>query len=132
MNDTPSRKGSQAMLRLIAIAASTAAVLVLALPVEASAPPVGRLPNGPVTTVRAPKGTFVAIALPHLKGLSWRLARRIDTRVVTQVGEGDVGTTVVITYRAKAPGHTRVIYAATRGESTVARAARRYDVTVTR
>ena len=120
------------MLRLIAIAASAAAVLVLAVPVEASAPPVGRLPNGPVTTVKTPQGTFVSLALPHLNGLSWRLARRFDSRVVAQAGEGDIGTTVVITYRAKAAGHTKLIYAATRGESTVAKAARTYDVTVTR
>jgi hypothetical protein len=49
-----------------------------------------------------------------------------------QTGEADVGNTVVITYRAKAAGHTKVIYAATRGESSVARAARTLDVTVTR
>jgi hypothetical protein len=120
------------MLRLIAIATAAAAILVLAAPVEASAPPVGRLPKGPVTTVHTPKGTFVSIALPHLKGLSWRLARPINNRVLVEAAEGDLGTTVVITYRTKAPGHTKVIYAATRGESTVARAARTYDVTVTR
>src|SRR3569623_502213 len=118
-------------MRLIALAAATFAVLVLALPVEASAPPVGKLPKGPVTTVRTPKGTFVSIALPHLKGLSWRVARQFDSRVVAEAGEGDIGTTVVITYRAKAAGHTKVVYAATRGESTVAKAARTYDVTVT-
>ena len=120
------------MLRLITIVAVAAAMLVLAVPVEASAPPVGPLPKGPVTTVRTPKGTFVSVALPHLKGLSWRLARKIDTRVLVQVGEGDIGQTVVITYRAKAAGHTKVIYAATRGETSTARAARTFDVTVTR
>jgi predicted dinucleotide-binding enzyme len=52
--------------------------------------------------------------------------------VLVQAGEGDIGTSVVITFRAKAAGHTKVIYAATRGESTVARAARTLDVTVTR
>ena len=119
------------MLRLISLVAATAAVLVLAVPVEASAPPVGPLPKGPVTIVRTPKGTFVSLALPHLKGLSWRLARQVDSRVLVQAGEGDIGQTVVITFRAKAAGHTRVIYAATRGESSVARAARTLDVTVT-
>ena len=119
-------------MRLIALVAATAAVLVLALPVEASAPPVGKLPKGPMTTVRTPKGTLVSIALPHLKGLSWRVARKFDARVVAETGEGDIGTTVVITYRAKAVGHTKVVYAATRGESTVAKAARTYDITVTR
>ena len=120
------------MLRLISSATAAATVLVLAVPVEASAPPVGRLPKGPVTTVRTPMGTFVSVTLPHLKGLSWRLARRFDTRLVAQAGEGDIGATVVIIYRAKAVGRTRIVYAATRGESTIARAARTYDITVTR
>jgi hypothetical protein len=119
-------------MRLIALAAATFAVLVLALPVQASAPPVGKLPTGPVSTVRTPKGTFVSIALPHLKGLSWRVARQFDSRVVAETTEGDIGTTVVIVYRARAVGHTKVVYAATRGESTVAKAARTYDITVTR
>lgn len=118
------------MLRLTALAAATAAALLLVLPAAATAPPVGKLPKGPTTTVRAPKGTLVALALPRLKGLSWRLARPVDARVVVQVGEGEIGTSVVITFRAKGVGHTRVIYAATRGESSVARAARTLDVTV--
>jgi len=118
------------MLRLITIVAAAAASLVLVLPAGASAPPVGKLPKGPVTTVRAQKGTLVAIALPQLKGLSWRLARQVDSKVVVQAGEGNIGTSVVITFRAKGPGRTKVIYAATRGESTVARAAQTLDVTV--
>jgi hypothetical protein len=118
------------MLRLITLVAAAAASLVLVLPAGASAPPVGKLPKGPVTTVRAQKGTLVAIALPQLKGLSWRLARQVDSKVVVQAGEGNIGTSVVITFRAKGPGHTKVIYAATRGESTVARAAQTLDVTV--
>lgn len=116
---------------LITIVAGVAAALVLVLPAAASAPPVGKLPKGPITIVRAPKGTLVALALPQVKGLSWRLARSVDGKVVGQVGEGVVGTSVVITFRAKAAGHTKVIYAATRGESTVARAAQTLDVTVT-
>jgi hypothetical protein len=118
------------MLRLITIVAAVCAGLLLALPATASAPPVGKLPKGAVTTVRTPKGTLIALALPHLKGLSWRLARPVNGKIVVQIGEGDVGTSVVITFRAKAAGHAKVIYAATRGESTVARAARTLDVTV--
>jgi len=116
--------------RYWSIAAAVSAALMLVLPAEASAPPVGKLPKGPVTTVRTPEGTLVALALPHLKGLSWRLARPVDGKVVAQIGEGDVGASVVITFRAKAAGHTKVIYAATKGESSVARAARTLDVTV--
>jgi hypothetical protein len=118
------------MLRVTTLAAAAVAALVLVLPATASAPPVGKLPKGPVTTVRAPRGTLVAVALPQLKGLSWRLARPVDWKIIAQAGEGVVGTSVVITFRAKAVGHTKVIYAATRGESTVARAARTLDVTV--
>ena len=119
------------MLRLITLVAAASAALALTLPAEASAPPVGRLPKGTVTLVRTPTGTLVSLALPQLKGLSWRLARQVDSRVVVQTGEGVIGTSVVVTFRAKAAGHTKVIYAATRGESTVARAARTLDVTVT-
>ena len=118
------------MLRVIALAAALAAALVLVLPATASAPPVGRLPKGPVTTVRTPKGTLVGLVLPQVKGLSWRLARPVDGKVVVQIGEGVIGTSVVITFRAKAAGHTKIVYAATRGESSVARAARTLDVTV--
>jgi hypothetical protein len=118
------------MLRMISIAAAVSAALALALSAGASAPPVGKLPKGPVTTVRTPKGTFVSVTLPRLKGLSWRLARQFNTRVVAQIGEGDIGAAVVITYRAKAVGHTKLVYAATRGESTVAKAARTLDVTI--
>src|SRR3954452_18191158 len=118
------------MVRLITIVAASSAALMLVLPATGTAPPVGKLPKGPVTTVRTPKGTLVALALPHLKGLSWRLARQVDSRVLVQTGEGDVGTAVVVTFRAKAAGHTKVIYAATRGESAVARAARTLDLTV--
>jgi hypothetical protein len=118
------------MLRLITAVAVLSAALVLVLPAAASAPPVGKLPKGPVTTIHAQKGTRVAIVLPQLKGLSWRLARQVDSKVVVQTGEGVIGTSVVITFRTKAAGHTKVIYAATRGESTVARAAQTLDVTV--
>ena len=103
-------------------------MLVLAVPAEASARRRAARRDRS-TTVRTPKGTLVSLALPQLKGLSWRLARQVDARVLVQAGEGDIGTTVVITFRAKAAGHTKVIYAATRGESTVARAARTLDVT---
>ena len=130
LTSNASRKGTDPMLRLITILAGATAALALVLPAEASAPPVGKLPKGPVTAVRAPRGTLVAIALPQLKGLSWRLARPVDSRVLAEIGEGVVGASVVITFRTKSAGHTKVIYAATRGETSVAQAARTLDVTV--
>lgn len=90
---------------------------VLAAAALASAPPVGPLPKGPLTIVSAQRGTLVAVALPHQKGLSWRLARPVNQKVLREVSEADVGANVVIVYRALAPGRATVVYAATRGES---------------
>jgi hypothetical protein len=52
------------MLRLVA-AAAFLVVLVLPLPAAATAPPVGPLPKGPVTSISTHRGALVAVALPH-------------------------------------------------------------------
>jgi len=80
------------------------AVLLAAVPAGASAPPVGPLPAGQVTTVIAKRGTFVAVALPaqtSSSGLVWRLARR-NPAIVRQVAERGLGQTVVIVFKAAA------------------------------
>jgi hypothetical protein len=120
------------MLRLVVLAASVAATLVLALPASGSAPPVGPLPKGPVTTVRTPAGTLVAVALPHRAGgRVWRLARPVSPKVLVQVSEADVGKDVVVVYRAVAAGHVKVAYGLTRGETRKAYASLTVDVVVT-
>ncbi len=114
-------------------AASAAVVVLAAMLVTtalASAPPVGPLPKGPITSVSTPKGTLVAVALPHQAGRSWRLARQVNARVLRQVSEADVGANLVVVFKALAPGRATVVFAATRGESTKALAARTYDVSV--
>lgn len=119
------------MLRLTAAAAALATALVLVLPARASAPPVGPLPKGPVTTIATRAGTLVAVALPHrANGLVWRLARSVDPRVLVQVSEADVGRDVVVVYRAVRPGRVRLAYGLTRGETTRARASLTFVVTV--
>jgi hypothetical protein len=99
---------------------------------EASAPPVGPIPKGPVSTVTTEKGQLVAIALPRkATGLVWRLARHVDPAVLRQVSEADVGASVVVIFRATGRGTARVVFALTRGETTHALASVTHTVRVT-
>jgi hypothetical protein len=115
---------------LLAVAA---AALVLVLPAEASAPPVGPLPKGPVTTISTHKGSLVAVALPHrANGRVWRLARAVDPKVLREVSEADVGKDVVVVFRAVGAGKARLAYGLTRGETRHAYASLTFAVTVKR
>ena len=93
-----------------------------ALPITsatATAPPVGPLPTGAVVQVTAPKGSLVAVALPHRSaGLVWRLARKVDPSVLREDSEADVGNTVVVIFRTVGAGDAKVVFALTRGERT--------------
>jgi hypothetical protein len=121
------------MLRLVAAGATAVALLVLVLPAGATAPPVGTLPKGPVTTIRTTAGSLVAVALPHrANGLVWRLARGVDPKVLREVSEADVGKDVVVVYRAVGTGQVRLAYGLTRGETRGARASLTFAVTVAR
>jgi hypothetical protein len=121
------------MRRLSAAAAAAVTVLVLVLPAGATAPPVGPLPKGPVTTIHTTAGSLVAIALPHrANGLVWRLARAVDAKVLREVSEADVGKDVVVVYRAVGPGQVRLAYGLTRGETRRAHASLTSVVTVAR
>jgi hypothetical protein len=119
------------MFRLIAVGAAGLTVLVLVLPASGSAPPVGRLPKGPTTTIQTHPGALVAVALPHRpNGLVWRLAHGLDPRVLREVSEANVGRDVVVVYRAIRTGRARVVYGLTRGEARRAHASLTFAVTV--
>ncbi len=80
------------------------AAFVLTASAGASAPPVGPLPSGPTQHITTTRGQLVAVALPHSsKGRVWRLARPVDPKVLRQVSEADVGSSVVVVYRADRP-----------------------------
>ena len=65
---------------LVAVAVS-AALLAAGATAEASAPPVGPIPKGPVSAVTTQKSQLVAIALPRkANGLVWRLAMKRPLR----------------------------------------------------
>jgi hypothetical protein len=88
---------------------------------RADSTPIGTLPKGPQSSIASKRGTLVAIALPRQKpstGLVWRLARQVDPSVLRQVSEGDVGSSVVVVFRAVHTGSARVVFALTRGDSS--------------
>ena len=101
----------------------------------ADSTPVGPLPTPAVTKVTTAKGSLVAVSLPARPagtGLVWRVARPLDTRVVRQVGEADVGPSVVLVFRVVGRGRASLHFALTRGDaSPKAVRAVRYDVRVT-
>ena len=88
---------------------------------RADSTPIGTLPKGPRSSIASERGTLVAIALPRQKpstGLVWRLAREVDPSVLRQVSEGDIGSSVVVVFRAVHTGSARVVFALTRGDSS--------------
>jgi len=86
-----------------------------------TAVPVRRLPQGPVTTVLTQKGALIAVALPRQEastGLVWRLARAVDSSIVRQRSEAEVGPSVVVLFEVVGTGEASVAFALTRGESS--------------
>ena len=123
------------MHRYIAVVAVAAALIATLAGVAgartAAAPPVGPLPGGPSSTIQTQVGQLVAFALPHRpSGRVWRIARAINSRVLVQVGEADVGANVVLVFKAKAKGSATVSFGLTRGETAKAYEARRFIVKV--
>jgi len=114
----------------IVLLAALAAALVVVVPVHATAPPVGPLPKGPVTTISTAKGSLVSIALPSRAGKSWRLARGVNSKVLVEVTEANVGSNIVVIYRATGRGSAKVAYGLTRGETAKAYASATFNVRV--
>jgi hypothetical protein len=109
------------LIRLLCPALVACALGFCALQAFADSTPVGPLPPGPVATVVTPRGSLVAVALPRAAsstGLVWRLARPLDPAVLREVSEADVGSAVVIVYRAVGKGRARIVYAQTRGDTS--------------
>jgi hypothetical protein len=121
--------GTQRLFALLAAAAALTATMAGAG--TAASPPVGPLPAGPTSTIQTQVGQLVAFALPHrANGRVWRVARSIDSAVLVQVSEADVGANVVLVFKAKGKGSAKVSFGLTRGERTKAYEARRFIVNV--
>jgi hypothetical protein len=106
------------------------AALVVAGFAGATAPPVKYIPVGPVSTITTQRGQLVSVALPHAVGKSWRIARTVNADVLREVGEADVGSNVVVVFKAVGKGHATVVFARTRGETARADASRSFNVSV--
>jgi hypothetical protein len=105
--------------------------LTLTATALAAAPPVGPLPPGPTTQITTKRGEVVAIALPpQPNGRVWRLKGSIDTHIVREVSEANVGSTVVIIFKTTGRGTATLSYGSTRGETAKAFSARRFRITV--
>jgi hypothetical protein len=107
----------------------TVAVVVMAA--QATAPPVGPLPKGPVTTIGVQHGQLFAIVVPHPgTGLSWRGARQSDATIARPLDEGELNGNIIFVYRAGRAGKTTVIYALTKDEGPKALQARYFKISV--
>jgi hypothetical protein len=115
----------------IAAAAALAGAATFAAVGRADSPPVGPLPSGPTAIVQTQKGQLVAFALPRRSGgRVWRIARKFNAAVVRQVSEADVGSSVVLVFKAAGTGTTTVAFGLTRGETSKAFESRRFTVRV--
>jgi hypothetical protein len=117
----------------LTLALAVAAIGVPAGTAPADSTPVGPLPAGPTSRIHTQRGQLVAVALPHRSGGKvWRVARPFDGTRLRQVSEADVGSSVVLVFRALTPGSARITFGLTRGETAKAFEAREVVVTITR
>ena len=99
---------------------------------DASAPPIGRLPPSPVTTITTVTQELVSFALPRgASGLVWRTASDSDPAVAREFAEGDIpGNITVVVFITRKPGTTNVAFGLTRDEHVKAYRAARYRLIV--
>ena len=111
--------------------AVTAVALAAVAGAGATSPPIGALPPGPTATFVTQSGELVAVALPHRSGgRVWRIARKLNTAVLNQVSEADVGSNVVLVFKTKHAGNATLSFALTRGETSKALESRIFKVRV--
>ena len=98
----------------------------------ADSTPIGSLPAGPVGSIVTQRGELVAVALPvRSGGRVWRVARAFDAGVLRQVSEANVGSSVVLVFRALGTGATTITLALTRSDtSSVGLQSRRFHIRV--
>ena len=127
---TPITRRSLKVALALTIAAAVASATT-AVAARTDSTPVGPLPAGPASTIATQRGELVAVALPHrTAGRVWRIARTFDSRVIRQVGEADVGTAVVLTFKATGKGTATLRFGLTKGETAKAYESRRVAIVV--
>jgi hypothetical protein len=63
-------------------------------------------------------------------GRVWRQKGIVNPKILAEVSEADVGSTVVIVFKAVGPGRATIAYGLTKGETAHAYAGRRFFVAV--
>ena len=107
------------MKRVLTILLSICALAGGATVALADSTPIGPLPAGPIATINVQHGELVALALPQRTGgRVWRIARPLDPRVLRQLSEATVGSSVVLVFRASGTGQATVSLALTRGDAS--------------
>src|SRR5262249_54190858 len=109
------------MNRLRFLVPVSLALLVVAAAAFGDSTPIGSLPKGPTTSVSTQRGQVVGVALPAQRasgGLVWRVARQVDASVLRQVSEANVGSSVVVVFRATGAGTAEVAFALTKGDAS--------------
>jgi hypothetical protein len=118
-------------VRLVACAAVLALSALLASTALADSTPVGPLPAGPTSMIHTQPGQLVAVALPHrAKGKVWRVATSIDPGKLRQISEADVGSSVVLVFKALKVGNATIEFGLTRGETAKAYESRQFVVMI--
>jgi hypothetical protein len=80
---------------------------------------VGPLPAGPAASINVQHGELVALALPQRNtGSVWRVALPFDANVLRRVSEANVGSSVVLVFRARHTGRTTTLIARTKGDAS--------------
>src|SRR4051812_31335164 len=71
--------------------------------------PIGPLPAGSGGTIEFQQGEWVPPALPRRNaGRVWRVARPVNANVLREVSEANVGSSVVLVFRARGTGRATV------------------------
>ena len=120
------------MFRHSVLAAIVAATLTaFTLSASASAPPVGPLPKGPVTSIQVEHGQLFALVLPKPgNGYTWRGAKNTNVNVAKPLDEGELNGNIVLVYKALKAGKTTIAYGLTKGETKKAYKSQTFQVTV--
>lgn len=108
------------------------AAAVLATSAGATAPPIGPLPKGPITSIQVEHGQLFALALPKpASGYTWRGAKNTNVKVAKPLDEGELNGNIVLVYKALKAGKTTIAYGLTKGETQKAYQSQTFQVTVT-
>jgi hypothetical protein len=121
------------MRKLLLVAAVGALALsAIGGSARASAPPIGKLPPSPITTIVTYTHELIAIPLPRGEsGLVWRAAPPYDARVTRPYAEQDIANNVtVLVYLARRPGTAALNFGLTNDDHPKVFRAARYRIVV--